>query len=256
MSVYDEQVLDPKEPIYAIGDVHGCREALEALIENIAPTPRTQLVFLGDYIDRGPDSKGCIDSLLRFQETSRAQVVTLLGNHEDAFLRALDDPHHYSWLTIMQGLATVRSYSAAASDELTRAIEAAGPQLILGGARLPYGAFVDAIPADHLTFFRNLKLFHRTDDAVCVHAGLDPRRGPVEAQTRQAMLWGPLGFLTDYNGPDLVMYGHWDDADLDANDWPRPAIGPARIGVDTISHGVLTAFSLPDRRVYQSARFL
>jgi Calcineurin-like phosphoesterase len=67
------------------------------------------VVFLGDYIDRGPDSKGCIDRILRFRAESRASVVALLGNHEDSLLRTLDDPHRYSWLTVMQGFATVES---------------------------------------------------------------------------------------------------------------------------------------------------
>jgi serine/threonine protein phosphatase 1 len=240
----------------AIGDVHGNRAALDDLLNRLRPElkPRDTVVFLGDYIDRGPDSKGCIDSILRFRAERLATVVALAGNHEDWLLRSLDDVHHYSWLTVMQGLATVASYCAAAAAVLRRAIEEAGPRLILERVALPYDAFFEAIPPEHLAFFKELMPFHRTDDAVCVHGGLDPRRGPVEAQTRDAMIWGTAAFLTDYRGPDIVMYGHWDNSSLDADGWPQPAIGPASVGIDTISHGVLTAFRLPDRRMFQSAR--
>jgi Calcineurin-like phosphoesterase len=241
----------------AIGDVHGNRAALNDLLTRLEGEieDRDTVVFLGDYIDRGPDSKGCIDRILRFRAESRATVIALLGNHEDGLLRTREDPHRYSWLTIMEGFATVTSYSARAADLLGRAIEAAGPRLLLDRVALPYDAFFDAIPAEHLAFFEELKVFWRTDEGVCVHGGLDPRRGSVESQTREAMIWGTSTFLTDYAGPDIVLYGHWNNSDLDPDGRPLPAIGRATVGIDTISHGILTAFRLPDRRVFQSQRF-
>ena len=241
----------------AIGDVHGNRAALDDLLTRLEPDleARDTVVFLGDYIDRGPDSKGCIDRILRFRTESPATVVALLGNHEDGLMRTLEDPHCYSWLTVMEGFATVRSYSAVAADALGRAVEAAGPRLVLERIALPYDAFLAAIPSEHLTFFEGLKSCWRTPDGVCVHGGLVPRRGAVEMQPHEAMIWGTATFLTDYVGPDIVLYGHWDNANLDADGWPMPAIGRASIGIDTISHGVLTAFRLPDRRVFQSDRF-
>jgi serine/threonine protein phosphatase 1 len=240
-----------------IGDVHGIRAALDDLLTRFQPelTAEDTVVFLGDYVDRGPDSKGCIDSILRFRAESSATVVTLLGNHEDGLLRTLEDPCRYSWLTIMEGFATVASYSAVAADALDRAVQAAGPRLILDRVALPYDAFFDAMPAEHLAFFRELQTFCRTADGVCAHGGLDPRQGLVEEQTRAATIWGTAAFLSDYAGPDIVMYGHWDNSTLTDEGWPVPAIGRASIGIDTISHGVLTAFRLPDRRVFQSGRF-
>jgi len=241
----------------AIGDVHGNRVALDDLLArlddelNVGDT----VVFLGDYIDRGPDSKGCIDSILRYRAASRITVVALCGNHEDWLLRTIADPHRHSWLTVMQGLTTVASYSAAAAAALGRAAEDAGPRLVLDRVALPYDLFLDAMPPEHLAFFKSLRPFHRTAEGVCVHGGLDPRVGAVEAQTREALIWGTATFLSDYTGPDIVLYGHWDNAQLDDTGWPRPAIGRASIGIDTISHGVLTAVRLPDRRVFQSDRF-
>jgi serine/threonine protein phosphatase 1 len=241
----------------AIGDVHGNREALEDLLGRLAIELQTQdtVVFLGDYIDRGPDSKGCIERILQFRAETPASVVTLIGNHEDSFLQTRDDPCRYSWLTVMQGLATVASYSTAAADALERAIHAAGPRLVFERVRLPYEAFFAAIPPEHWAFFRELRTFWRTRDAVCVHGGLDPQRGPVETQKREAVIWGHTKWPGDYVGPDVVIYGHCDNAVLSADGWPGPAISVASVGVDTISHGILTAFRLPERRVVQSRRF-
>ena len=140
-------------------------------------------------------------------------------------------------------------------QEETNASIAAGPRLVLDRIALPYDVFFDAMPPEHRAFFENLKVYCRTADGVCVHGGLDPHRGSVEAQTRDAMIWGTATFLTDYVGPDVVLYGHWDNSDLDDDGWPLPAIGRASIGIDTISHGVLTAVRLPDRHVFQSDRF-
>jgi hypothetical protein len=70
------------------------------------------------------------------------------------------------------------------------------------------------------------------------------------------MIWGHTKWPGDYAGPDVVMYGHCDNAELNSDGWPGPAMGPASIGVDTISHGILTAFRLPERRMLQSSRFL
>jgi serine/threonine protein phosphatase 1 len=242
----------------AIGDVHGNLEALDDLLGRLANELLNQdtVVFLGDYIDRGPDARRCIDRILRFRAETPANVVTLLGNHEDSFLRTLEDPRRYSWLTVMQGLATVRSYSAAAADVLEEAIEGAGPRLVLERVRLPYESFFEAIPTEHWAFFKGLRTFWRTSEGVCVHAGLDPQAGPVEAQRREAVIWGDAKWPGSYAGADVVIYGHCDDAELGADGWPRPAIGAASIGVDTISHGILTAFRLPERRVLQSRRFL
>jgi len=240
----------------AIGDVHGNRNALESLLARLEGEvqPNDTVVFLGDYIDRGPDSKGCIDRILRFRAESPATVVTLTGNHEDWLLRTLDDPAAFSWLTVMQGLTTVASYSAAAAETLSSALEELGPRLVLDRVALPYDAFFDAVPSAHWTFFKTLKVFCRTADGVCVHGGLDPRGGSVEAQTRQAIIWGTGTFVDEYAGPDAIVYGHWDNAELDDDGWPGPATGRAAVGIDTISHGVLTAVRLPDRRVFQSDR--
>src|SRR5262249_33858026 len=92
----------------AIGDIHGCPDALAALIDAIAPSPEDTVVLLGDYIDRGPNSRGVLDRLIALAR--RCRLVPLLGNHEEALLDALRDKDSLRrWLTL--GAAdTLRSY--------------------------------------------------------------------------------------------------------------------------------------------------
>ncbi len=241
----------------AVGDIHGNRAALDDLLGRLRNglSDHDTVVFLGDYIDRGPDSKGCIDSLLRFRADSPARVVTLIGNHEDWLLRTIADPHRHSWLIGMEAFATIASYSERAADVLRLAAEAAGPRLIGQEITLPYDEFLQAVPADHLAFFHDLRLFHRAEGACFVHGGLDPGVSSLEEQKPQALIWGGPGFPTEYRGADTVVYGHWNNGRLDDAGWPSPAFEGATVGIDTIAHGVLTAFRLPDRQVFQSARF-
>jgi len=81
-------------PTYAIGDIHGNLSALDDLLSRVVPElqPADTLVFLGDYIDRGPDSRGCVESIVRLKEEADFSVVSLLGNHEQWMLRTLDNP--------------------------------------------------------------------------------------------------------------------------------------------------------------------
>jgi len=240
----------------AIGDVHGNRAALDDLLVRLDPELQSgdTVVFLGDYIDRGPDTRGCIDSILRVQSAGRVNVVTLAGNHEDWLLRTVADPHRHSWLIGMEGFDTIASYSEAAADILRSAADAAGPRLIMDELALPYDEFLKVVPPDHLAFLRSLRLAYQADDAIFVHGGLNPAV-PLQEQSREDVLWGTTTFLTDYAGPATAIYGHWDNARLDDSGWPHPTIGRASIGIDTISHGVLTAVRWPDRRVFQSARY-
>jgi hypothetical protein len=127
----------------AIGDIHGNLEALTDLLDQIRGEVRRSdtIVFLGDYMDRGPDSKGCVDAILRLQRESEAEIVCLLGNHEEWFLRTLHDHSHHSWLLGMEAFDTIRSYSIAAATTLREAVSNAGLDLFLGRCRLPYEVF-------------------------------------------------------------------------------------------------------------------
>jgi len=145
---------------YAIGDIHGCRRSLENLTELISPTPDDLIVCLGDYGDRGPDTKGCIDFILSLRETH--QVITLRGNHEIQMLGALDSREGLDfWLSELVG-----GTEALAS----------------------YGDSLDDIPESHWAFIRETKILHQNDTHVFVHGGLQQDL-PICDHTQDIACW-------------------------------------------------------------------
>ena len=244
---------------FAIGDIHANFPALTDLLSKLRPevSRGDAVVFLGDFVDRGSNAKGCIDAILEFEAQVHAEVVGLCGNHEDWMLRTMRDYRRHSWLLGMEPLDTIRSYSPAAADELERAARSAGPLLYLGGCALPYEVFFDTMPVSHRVFFKSLRTHYQCEDCVCAHAGIDPSF-PMEvplAHPRESLVWGVRDFPRHYAGKEVVVYGHRNNAELDDADWPHPAIVGNTYGIDTIAHGVLTAMRFPDLRVYQSGMY-
>jgi serine/threonine protein phosphatase 1 len=240
----------------AVGDIHGNLRALDDLLMKIAGEvgDGDDVVFLGDYVDRGPDSKGCVDAILGFRQSVTANVTCLCGNHEDWLLRTLHDYRRHSWLLGMEAFDTIRSYSPDAADALRSAAASARLRLYLEQCTLPYEVFFDSLPRAHVEFFESLLTYHQTADCLCVHGGLDPRVPRIQDQTRHALIWGTNDFPLQYRGEEAVVYGHWNNAETDSSGWPHPKIVGRTIGIDTIEHGVLTAIRLPGGRVLQSAR--
>ena len=238
---------------YAIGDIHGNLEALDSLLSQIEPELETgdTLVFLGDFIDRGPNSKGCVDRILRLKAEAPCPIIGLLGNHEQWMLRSMNDPTCHSWVVATEALETVISYSEEAAVRIMDAMAASGVRLFTGKMPLPYKEFFDAMPQEHIRFFRELKPFHRTAEVICVHGGcsLD---GVLDPYDDNVHVWGPIGFPEDYAGKDRVVYGHRDDGIVNAQGIARPSIGANRTyGIDTISRGVLISLRFPDGRIFQ-----
>ena len=242
--------------IVAVGDIHGNLPALLDILEQVSDvvTHADAVVFLGDYIDRGPDSKECVDALLAFRDERRCRVVYLCGNHEDWMLRTRLDYKRHSWLMGMDAFATIRSYAADAERTLRDAMSEAGLQLYVRRTALPYDAFFTAMPAEHGAFFDNLEPSFEEDGCFCSHAGVDPRVTILADQKVDAMLWGDERFPDGYRGDATIVYGHWNNAVRDDAGWPAPSIVGNTIGIDTILHGVLTAIRVPDRRIFQSKR--
>ena len=185
------------------------------------------LVFLGDYIDKGPEIRECLDRIIAVREEAPCPVVALLGNHEQSMLRTWKDPTCHSWIWI-GGFETIASYSADAAAGIQAELEAAGPRLITDKLRVGYDLFFDVVPSTHLAFFTGLKLYHETEDVVCVHAGVDPRRGPIHLQDPEVLIWGMDGFPDDYRGKPSIVYGHWENSAEDEAGWPWPRILPYR----------------------------
>lgn len=152
--------------IIAIGDIHGCLTAFTALIAAIEPGPADTLVTLGDYIDRGPDSRGVLDSLIILSRSCR--LIPLLGNHEEVLLDALRDISGLrKWLSL-GGADTLRSYG-----------------WIPGGPRRP---LVDWFPNVHREFLANCQPYHETRSHLFVHAGFVPEL-PLHNQPGLALRW-------------------------------------------------------------------
>lgn len=184
--------------LYAIGDIHGCAgllRALLAMIDGDAADAAFRLIFLGDYVDRGPDSKGVIDALLTVK-AERPDTVFLKGNHEQAMLDFLDRPDlNEEWLH-WGGDKTLESYGL--SDVWGKHPEILAREL---SSRLP--------PA-HLAFLRDLTLFEIAGDYAFVHAGFKPGVA-IEAQTEEDCLWIRKAFHNA--GPEerpdkIVVHGH------------------------------------------------
>ena len=218
----------PRDPslLYAVGDVHGCRGLLEAMLATIesdaagrgrAPT----VVFLGDVINRGPDSAGVVARLLEGPSRPGDRWITLRGNHEQALLDGLADGPAWRRFLDKSGGATLRSYGL--SETAGRAKAHA------------------AIPDAHVAFLRATPLTYRRGGYVLVHAGVRPGR-PLEAQDPETLMNIRRPFFEGAARlPFTVVHGHSPSAGA-------PVIAPGRIGLDTgaVVTGVLTAAALED----------
>ncbi|MEQ8602694.1 MAG: metallophosphoesterase family protein [Marivibrio sp.] len=197
--------------LYAIGDVHGCRQPLRRLLAEIArdvdAAPAAQevrIVFIGDYIDRGPDSAGVVDDVLALTRDGlpggrAVRVVTLKGNHEDYLLRFLegDEQAGLGWM-INGGAETLASYD----------VEAPSARLGAQAVGEAAAAFARALPAAHRAFYEGLALCHEAGGYFFAHAGVRPAR-PLDAQDPQDLIWIREPFLSDERDfGRVVVHGH------------------------------------------------
>ncbi|XDA98309.1 metallophosphoesterase family protein [Sulfitobacter sp. LCG007] len=192
------------EPIYAIGDIHGRLDELHRVLGLIEADggPDAQVILLGDYIDRGPDSAGVID-FLASETASGRNWVTLMGNH-DRYMRnfvgakSVADPATreglYWFNPALGGDKTMASYGIEAHE----------------GSDLEevHAAALAAVPRSHADFLAGLALKHVTDDHVFVHAGIRPGVA-LQDQIEDDLIWIRKGFLDDTRDHGrLVVHGH------------------------------------------------
>jgi serine/threonine protein phosphatase 1 len=232
--------------VYAVGDIHGYSAALRTLLADIAedaearrPGERPLLVFIGDYVDRGPDSKGAIDLILEAEAAGAFEVAALKGNHEDALERFLAEPAYApSWIGNW-GQTTLISYGIVPPDPL----DAAACQQV-------QARFAAAFPDAHRSFLGRLSLQRTVGDYLFVHAGVRPGVA-LEEQADRDLIWIRYDFLeSEDDFGKVVVHGHTPSAG-------RPEIKPNRINVDTGVYfsGLLTAVRLEGeaRRFIQAA---
>jgi serine/threonine protein phosphatase 1 len=239
-----------------VGDVHGNLAALEDLLNQLLPELQSTdtLVFLGDYIDRGPHSRGVLDRLVALRTSPPCHLVFLLGNHEQWMLKTRTDFTSHSWLLGMEAFATIGSYSTDAALILRAAASGAGSRLYTDNIALPYDLFFNELPPSHVDLLEHLQPFWRTADSICVHGGVPLDDTPVEKADVRDLVWGSYGFPDSYRGTDLIVYGHRNDCPMDDDGWPSIRRGERTVGIDSIACGVLTAIRLPDFKVFQSGR--
>jgi serine/threonine protein phosphatase 1 len=214
--------------IYAIGDIHGRADLLERLAgriaDDLARHARCESVsiFLGDYIDRGSDSREVIDRLAR--AAFPTPIVTLRGNHEEVMLRFLDDPDELARWAAFGGEAALASYGVDPCLEMQR-----------GGAAGVRAALLDCFPASHRRFLEETRLCVEYGDYFFCHAGVRPHV-PLDRQDPDDLKWIRYEFL-DYRGDfgKVVVHGHTPHHVVESL--------PNRINVDTQAYrtGVLTA---------------
>ncbi len=215
--------------LYAVGDVHGRLDLVDDLLGRIEdditdrPVETAAVVFLGDLIDRGPESAGVVDRLQTLQHFP-AKMLFILGNHEEFLLRVLNGEPGvaHDWLGF-GGDACVESYGVA-----TAALQAMDEQRIADVLR-------DAIPTAHVNFLKTFGDTFRFGDYLLVHAGIRPGV-PIDEQQPRDLRWIRQPFLSDaHDHGCMVIHGHTisDGVDRRAN----------RIGIDTGAYrtGVLTA---------------
>lgn len=222
---------------YAIGDVHGCLNEMQALLRKIQTDDAyrdespTYIVFLGDLIDRGPDSKGVIELLMDFP-FAFAEPLFVMGNHEEMMVRGLMEEPHFlpDWLQ-HGGYACAESYGVPRSQLMGR--DPVDLQYILRSA----------IPKKHVEFLGRFLDYVRFGDFLFTHAGIRPGV-TLQRQSSRELRWIRDPFLS-YEGDHglMVVHGHSvsDKIEIKHN----------RIGLDTGAYltGRLSAICVEDRRV-------
>lgn len=239
---------------FATGDIHGDLAALLRNEEQLPPLDEGDtLVFVGDYVDRGPCSAQVVQHLRSLHQRTPAKVVTLRGNHEDAWLRVIDRGWDSFVLPVDHGCReAMESYIGTVDGVLNEALT----RVMLAGA---------FYPLDVVEWFRQLPYYYEDEHAIYVHAGLTKTKEgflhPSDVQSKWHLLWHrDFDFFRNYRGKRVV-FGHTvteflpqelssftpeDPSDL----WA----GPCTIGLDTGAGkgGFLTTLELPSMRVYES----
>lgn len=221
--------------LYAVGDIHGRADLLEQIIARIAADAAThdgdkRIVFLGDYIDRGPASRQVIERLMSPMPDG-IEHICLLGNHESAFLSFHDSERPKGdWLK-HGGLETLLSYAVSHTPGLPT------PERMLA----LQAALRERFPASHLEWLKSLPTFTEFGDYYFVHAGIRPGI-PLNEQNSHDHMWMRHGWV-DYDGPPfdkMIVHGHTISENVE--------IKPYRIGIDTGAYatGRLTALVLED----------
>ena len=212
------------EKIFAIGDIHGCISRLNTMMTMLdINAEKDTLVFIGDYIDRGPDAKGVVDAILDIRRNFN-NVVCLLGNHEQMLLNYYLENRDEELFMHNGGMSTIISYGFTPGER-----------------KLLH------MPDTHMEFFTTLQPYFVKDQYIFVHAGL--RAGiPMNEQNIEDLLWIRYEFINShYDFGKVVIFGHTPLS------FTAPLINENKIGLDTgaVYGGKLTCIEFPAMKIYQ-----
>jgi serine/threonine protein phosphatase 1 len=168
--------------VLAIGDIHGCSQALDTLLSAVCPGPEDLIITLGDYVDRGPDSRGVLDRLCQLTETGR--LVALKGNHDQMMLEARGDPEKEEDWLLCGGKPTLASYA----------------QFGLGGV-------LEDVPDSHWHFLERCLPYYEIDSHFFVHANAYADL-PLADQPEYMLLWEPLADPGAHESGKIMVCGH------------------------------------------------
>lgn len=207
----------------AFGDIHGHSQALDAILTAVAPQPQDTLVFLGDYVDSGPDSKGVLERLIDLRKQFR--VVALMGNHEEMMLGARGGRSDLRLWMNFGGRETLESYGRS------------------GDLRL--------VPREHLRFLATLPLFYEAKTHFFVHANYDPNR-PLDQQETATALWRHLDEIpAPHFSGKIAVVGHTPQKDGRILDLPHLKCIDTGCGLG----GLLTALDVGSGQTWQVDEF-
>ena len=207
--------------IFVIGDIHGCYERLKTLLKKLHIKNNDMLIFLGDYIDRGTDSKKVVEEVINLR--SQYHIITLLGNHEKMLLDILQKSLPIEMWLFNGGETTLLSYGIK-----------------------KYNISSDLFPPEHIEFFKSLLPYYEMDNYIFVHAGLKPNI-PLGKQSIDDLVWIRDEFIySDCDFGKVVVFGHTPLAE--------PLFLKNKIGIDTgaVYGGKLTCLVLPEKEIIQT----
>lgn len=209
------------ERIFVIGDIHGCYERLKTLLKKLHIKNNDILIFLGDYIDRGTDSKKVVEEVINLK--SQYHIITLLGNHEKMLLDILQKSLPIEMWLFNGGKTTLLSYGIK-----------------------KYNISSDLFPPEHIEFFKSLLPYYEMGNYIFVHAGLKPNI-PLGKQSIDDLVWIRDEFIySDCDFGKVVVFGHTPLAE--------PLFLKNKIGIDTgaVYGGKLTCLVLPEKEIIQT----
>lgn len=211
--------------LIAIGDIHGSLGKFKSLVDNINLQPGDRIRFLGDVINRGPDTKGVVDLILELSKNY--DVKSIMGNHEEILLASKLDKSTYKFLLKIGGIETLRSYGIEPPHTVFKALD------------------LDLLPPDHLLYYARMHDYLVEDGFILTHAGVK-HSDDLDKQISERLRWGNLPVGGHKSGMTVVC-GHIS--------LPEPIVSDTMIAIDTGSYkenGYITAIDLTTLTTWRS----